>query len=123
MMTGRRWTLAVAYVVGFGIPGSIMLLGEFGGDIGHTVAEVLKLLSGSTIVITTIVCFFRITRSRLVAPQTTILCAFVVLAIGTMVFVRLPGDWVWRSLGTCLTLLAVLPFASLPLALRWNRHR
>lgn len=121
--TGRVWLGIAAYVLIAGVPVTATFLSEFGGPTGESIVEVLQVATAALIALTSGTCFVVAKRRDFIENRTLAICSMVTLALVLAMISVAAGDPYHQFLGSCLAPLAVLPFASLPLAVSWNRHR
>jgi hypothetical protein len=126
--TGRRWFFFAVFSTTFGL---VLLFAMIKGCVSPSVFDSLTtgwlVLSAGAYVCGTAWAFIVAARQRLISPWTVVwtVGAWIVLVLLTAyawqaTFASGP-IWITHSLG--LLALSILPFAAMPLAIRWNRHR
>ena len=124
LMTGRMWLVFGTFA---GIPtiGVVLLLIHgYMGDFGQRLA--MYLLLTITIVAvcgTTLWTYVRALTKRLLTEREVLIIAAVAVVLCWLTWVAVPSTVYWKTLWTVLVCLSLTPFATVPLALSWNRHR
>ena len=121
--TGSLWAHGAAYVIICGVLVSVFALDRFGGPTGRFISALLQVSVGTAVLFATIVCFVRARQQELIAGRTVTICCTVGAALTFAIGTTLANDLRLQFMGLCFAALTVVSFASLPLAVRWNRHR
>lgn len=130
--TGRSWLLIAMLVTFFSLLLVFALLKTYLRE--DHFAQVLAgwyAVSGTAFLLGTAAAFVAAVRTHLMTTSAAVVClaawlviSGVALSSSTMYTAHLPArDWafLWQCLGWLA--LSILPFAAMPLAIRWNRHR
>ncbi|WP_425617909.1 hypothetical protein NA78x_001599 [Anatilimnocola sp. NA78] len=126
--TGRQWLWSLALFSGFSLLIAFVLVKDYvSPELFRDLVSGWFLLSGLLALVGTAWAYIAALRKGLVATNTTI-AAVAVWFVLSLLLVSLdrPRDishipWLVQCWG--LVTLSMLPFAALPLAVRWNRHR
>ena len=126
--TGRSWLLATVLMGAFGLGIVFALIKGFvSPSVFEFLSNMLLVLGGGLYLGGTAWAFVAAARRRLISVGIVALAVAGWVVASTVVAVAWPeplvssGVWLWHGLG--FLALGILPFAAMPLAVRWNRHR
>jgi hypothetical protein len=126
--TGRPWLWLTVLLGIFGLGFTFALLrGVVQPSIFERLATVWLVISGGLCLGGTIWAFVIAFHRGLISTVTVLPAAALWLVLSTITVFAWPqnlassGFWLWNGVG--FLALGVLPFASMPLAIQWNRHR
>jgi hypothetical protein len=122
--TGRPWLWCILLMSMFGVGSVVAATHKYFPPI---VLDLFTIAVGVLFLLGTIAAFVAAARQRLATTPTLIYClgAWLVMS-AALISIRLPHldrEVVWICYAAGIIALAVLPFAAMPLAVRWNRHR
>jgi len=122
-VTGSPRTYVAAYAFMVGVPFTLITLDNFAGPTGVLIATGVQWLIGIAVLIATGLCFIIARQQELIANRAVAICCAVAATLAFAIGTTLADDWLLRFQGLCFAALVVVSFASLPLAVNWNRHR